>query len=392
MFKRLIRVFPAPRIAVSLCFLTNGFIIGGWALHIPVLAARLDITESIIGFMVLAFGIGSLLGMPVAGILSMRYGARLPMLMASLLSTPWLLVTTLPSTIAGVFMAAFMLGLFVGFVDVVMNAHAVVVEKAVKRAIMSSCHGFWSLGGFLGAAFGGVMISQFGATIHALAIALIGLGWIALAWPRAIDDRAVRLEANPEQADERFHFPKTILVYLVGLATFLSMVPEGSALDWGAIYMREEMNAGLALAGLAFGTFSGAMAIMRFSGDYFRDRFGALQLFRASVGMAAFGLMIVSLAPTPWIALLGFAFAGFGIANLVPLLFVAAGNLPGVSAGIALTIVTATGYSGMLVAPPLIGFIAEYTGLAPIFGVMALVVASVILIAPVATAANISDS
>lgn len=392
MFERLIRAFPAPRIAVSFCFLTNGFIIGGWALHIPVLAARLEITESTIGFMVLAFGIGSLLGMPTAGILSIRYGARTPMLIASLMSTPWLLLTTLPSTLNGVFVAVFLLGLFVGFVDVVMNAHAVVVEKVVKRGIMSSCHGFWSLGGFLGAAFGGVMISQFGATIHAAAIAIIGLGLIAMAWPRAIDDRAARLKANPEQADERFHFPKTLLVYGVGLATFLSMVPEGSALDWGAIYMRDEMGAGLALAGLAFGVFSGAMAIMRFSGDYFRGRFGALTLFRASVGMAAFGLMIVSLAPTPWLALLGFALAGFGIANLVPLLFVAAGNLPGVSASVALTIVTATGYSGMLVAPPLIGFIAEYTGLAPIFGVMAIVVASVVLIAPVAASADISQS
>lgn len=390
MVQKLKTIFPDARIAVSLMFFINGFIIGGWALHIPVLAERLQINEASVGLMVLTFGIGSLIGMPVAGYLATHIGARLPMLAFCFLSTPWLFFTTVPESQKGVFIAVFFLGLFVGFVDVVMNAHAVVVEKFIGKAIMSSCHGFWSLGGFIGAGIGGVMISALGDSTHAIAIACLGMVLTVLAWPKAIDDRAVRLENDPQEKDQRFFLPKSPLIYLVGLATFLSMVPEGSALDWGALYMRDEMNAGLTLAGLAFGIFSGAMAIMRFSGDTLRQKYGALHVFRVSVVFAAFGLSVVSLSPFPVLTLVGFALAGLGIANLVPLLFVAAGNLPGVSANVALTIVTAMGYSGMLCAPALIGLVAVKTGLAPIFGAMSIVIALVIFVAPVTRNADVS--
>jgi fucose permease len=114
------------------------------------------------------------------------------------------------------------------------------------------------------------------------------------------------------------------------------------------------------------------MAVMRFSGDPIRDRYGAVVTLRVSTVIAGIGMVVAALAPSVGLAAAGFAFAGLGIANMVPIAFSAAGNLPGLPPGIGLSIVTFMGYSGLLFAPSLIGFIARHTGLGPIFTVLPL--------------------
>jgi fucose permease len=109
------------------------------------------------------------------------------------------------------------------------------------------------------------------------------------------------------------------------------------------------------------------MAIMRFAGDLVRDRFGAVRTLQFCSSISIVGLLIAGFAPNAFIAIAGFAIAGIGISNMVPIAFSAAGNMPGMAPGIALSVVTTMGYSGILVAPSAIGFIAEHTGLAAVF-------------------------
>jgi MFS family permease len=168
-------------------------------------------------------------------------------------------------------------------------------------------------------------------------------------------------------------------VWLTGIICLIVMTPEGAILDWGALYLRQELGADPALSGLAFGAFSAAMALMRFLGDLVRDRFGAVRTFRVSAILAMIGLTLAGLAQSPQMAILGFAIAGLGFANTVPIAFSAAGNLPGLPQGLAISVVTFMGYSGILFAPSVIGFIAEHTGFAaiylalPVFVIMPLV-------------------
>ena len=353
---------PRGRVAVSALFLLNGYVLGSWAPKIPLLKARLGIDEPTLGLMILAFGLGSLVMMPLVGGIIARDGSQRVVRIAGFLATiPLLLVTLAPGPGLAAAML-FLLGALVGGMDVAMNANAVSVERRMGRAIMSSCHGFWSLGGLIGAATGGVLIGVLGTLGHALVVCAAGLAAMALVWSRVAHDRP-----DAQTAAAPLRLPRSLLPWLLGVSALFCMIPEGAILDWSALYLQAELGASIETAGLAFAAFSATMAVLRFTGDPLRDRLGAVRTLRLSILLAAAGMVLGGLAPGPGWAVAGFAVAGLGIANMVPIMFSAAGNLPGFAPGIALSLVTFMGYSGMLFAPTLIGFVAAYTGLAAIY-------------------------
>ncbi|WP_075291760.1 MFS transporter [Pararhizobium arenae] len=353
---------PKSRLAVSLLFLMNGFVTGSWAPKIPEFKDKLGIGESVLGLLILTFGIGSLVLMPIAGGFIARLGSQKVVKVTAIILSPLLLLLTLVPNVWVAVGAMFLLGGFVGAMDVAMNANAVEVEKSMRRAIMSSCHAYWSLGGLIGSAIGGVFIAHFGVLPHAVFITIVCLAMLAIAWPMILHD-----QPHPDTAKEKLRLPMTPLPWLIGLVALFSMVPEGTVLDWGALYLRNELGASVALSGFGFAAFSATMAIMRFAGDHVRDRFGGVRTLRVCTVTALVGLVLAGIAPNAPVAILGFALAGIGISNMVPIAFSAAGNMPGLAPGIGLSVATFMGYSGMLFAPSLIGFVAEHTGFAIIF-------------------------
>ena len=164
----------------------------------------------------------------------------------------------------------------------------------------------------------------------------------------AVAVRHLVAEDRPQAAEHhKFTLPANPLVYLVGLMALLTMISEGAVLDWAALYLRQELGADLAIAGLAYAAFSGVMAIMRFFGDGVRNRFGAVTTLRGSALVAAAGMLVAGLSPSPWLAIAAFALCGFGIANMVPIIFSAGGNQEGMSSGTGMSVVTTMGYSGI---------------------------------------------
>jgi MFS family permease len=350
------------RLAVSLLFLMNGFVTGSWAPKIPEFKDRLGISESVLGLLILMFGIGSLVLMPIAGGFIARVGSQKVVKVTAILLSPLLLLLTLLPNVWAAAVGMFLLGGFVGAMDVAMNANAVEVEKSMRRAIMSSCHAYWSLGGLIGAGIGGFLMARFGVLPHVLVVTVLSLVVIAIAWPMILADKP-----HPAATKEKLRLPMTPLPWLIGIMALFSMVPEGTVLDWGALYLRNELGASVELSGFGFAAFSATMATMRFAGDHVRDRFGAKRTLRICTVTALVGMVLAGLAPNAYIAILGFAIAGIGISNMVPIAFSAAGNMPGLQPGIGLSVATFMGYSGMLFAPSLIGFVAEHTGFAIIF-------------------------
>ena len=362
------------RAAVSLLFLMNGFVVGCWAPKIPDFAERLGLTKFELGLMILVFGFGSLVMMPIAGAQIAKHGSRVVVRVLALCVLPLLLALTLaPNVITGA-ISLFLFGGFIGAMDVAMNANAVAVEKSMRRAIMSSCHAFWSLGGLIGSGLGGLVISKLGILGHAELATVLAAIFVAIAWPMILAD-----PPHPEDKKEKTRLPMVPLPWLLGLMALFCMVPEGAVLDWGALYLRQEMDASVSLSGLGFAAFSATMAIMRFAGDLVRDRLGGVKTLRICTLFAIAGMLLASLAPDAEIAILGFALCGIGISNMVPIAFSAAGNIPGLKPGIGISVVTTMGYSGMLVAPSVIGFVAEHVGFAAVF--MALPVLLLVVLA-----------
>lgn len=364
----------ASRAAVSLLFLMNGFMVGCWAPKIPEFAERLGLSKFELGLMILVFGFGSLVMMPIAGAQIARHGSRVVAKVFAVLLLPTLLALTLVPNVWSAAIAIFLFGGFIGAMDVAMNANAVAVEQSMRRAIMSSCHAFWSLGGLIGSGLGGYVIDRLGVLGHAQAATVLAVIFLAVAWPMILAD-----PPHPDEKKEKTQLPLVPLPWLLGLMALFCMVPEGAVLDWGALYLKQELGASVALSGLGFAAFSLTMAVMRFAGDLVRDRFGGVKTLRVCTLFAIAGMLTAALAPDAQIAIIGFALCGIGISNMVPIAFSAAGNIPGLKRGIGISVVTTMGYSGMLVAPSAIGFVAEHIGFAVVF--MALPVLLLVVLA-----------
>ncbi|RJT40992.1 MFS transporter [Mesorhizobium waimense] len=367
------------RWAVAGIFLANGFLTGSWAPQIPVFLTRLDISKFTLGLLILLFGAGAVTAMTWCGHLISRHGSHTVLRCFGLCGSLGLLVVALAPNVPLAAIAMFIFGGSIGVMDVAMNANAVAVERRLSRAIMSSSHGFWSLGGFAGGALGGFAIQNYGHLPHATVVTVLAFAVVAVAVGYLI------VKDKPQVAEhQKFSLPANPLVYLVGLMALLTMISEGAVLDWAALYLHQELGADLAIAGLAYAAFSGVMAVMRFLGDGVRNRFGAVATLRGSALVAAAGMLVAGLSPSPWLAIAAFAFCGFGIANMVPIIFSAGGNQDGMSSGTGMSVVTTMGYSGILVAPSAIGFVAEHSSFGPIFVALSGLLVIVLLMAGLA--------
>ncbi len=373
------------RWAVAAMFLANGFVMGAWAPQIPLLMPRHDVTESTLGLLILVLGMGAVSAMLFAGRLISLYGARRVLSVFSLALIPVLpMVVFSPNLwLLALFMAFF--GAMAGCMDVAMNAQAVEIERRLGRAIMSSSHGFWSLGDFVGGSAGSYVIAVFGSEAQSLAtaavVAVIVFAAMPFLLPPAPAHTPVATLSETAALPRTQLFPRDFHVWLLGFLALFAMVPEGAVLDWAAIYLQKELGSDVFVSGLGFAFFAGTMAVMRFAGDSVRNRFGAVRTLRYSGLIGAAGLMGGALAPYDWVAIASFAAAGLGVANMVPILFSAAGNHPRLPSANAISIVTMVGYCGILVAPSSIGFLAEHIGFRPTYAGLSLLLVLVALVA-----------
>lgn len=353
------------RMAICAMFLVNGALLGSWALQIPFLLPRHGITESVLGILILLMGLGAMAAMVASGPLLGRFGSRAVLRGVAAACALALPAAALAPTLALCALAMAGLGATVALMDVAANAHAVELEERTGRALLSTSHGFWSVGGFLGGALGGATVATLGGTGHVLAVAALSLVVAGLAGPRLITAPAPAALATtvPDSGFLR----QTAGVYVLGLMALLSFVPESAVLDWSALYLSRDHATGVAASGLAFALFSAAMAAMRFCGDALRSRVGAMPLLFVSGVLGAAGLAIVALAPSAPVALAGFVVTGLGLANMVPLLFSAAGRQGGANPGAAIAAVSLIGYGGMLLAPTVLGVVAERFGFTACF-------------------------
>jgi predicted MFS family arabinose efflux permease len=372
------------RWAIAAIFCVNGFVVGSWAPQIPVFLTRLGISEFTLGLLILLFGAGAVSAMVWAGHLIPRHGSRKVTALFAVSCCFGLLIVALAPNVATAAVAMYLFGGTIGATDVSMNANAVTVEKKLGRAIMSSSHGFWSLGGFVGGGLGGIAIQNWGHLAHAAIVSAVAIVVVAASLRFLVADLPVAHE------HKKFSLPRSPAIYLIGIMALLTMNSEGAVLDWGALYLRQELGSDIATAGFAFGAFAGTMALMRFIGDGVRNRLGSVTTFRISALVSAAGMLVAGLSPWPWLAIAAFAVSGLGIANTVPILFSAAGNQPGVNPGAGVSVVTTMGYSGILAAPSIIGFVGERTGFAPIFIGIAIILVLISLLSRLTRAADFS--
>lgn len=371
---------PAIR-ATRLVFLVSGIGMAAWAPMVPYAKARLGLDEAQLGVLLLAFGGGSMASMPLVGWLTHRFGSRRVIGVGGLLLCLALPLLAVAPGAAALAFGLLYFGAALGAVDVAMNAHAVEVERRDGRPLMSGFHGLFSIGG-LGGAAGMSLLLALGLPLATAAVAISVLLAIVVAsqWPRLLDGAG----ATAKHAAV-FGMPRGV-VLLLGLLCFISFLAEGVMLDWSAVFLREFRGFPAASAGIGYAAFSVAMALGRLGGDRIVARHGPVWTVRVGACIAAAGFLLASTLAWPGAALLGFVLVGLGAANIVPVMFGAAGRLPGTSPGVAIATVTTLGYAGLLSGPALIGFLAQASSLAvalaAVAGLLLLTAASARLVRP----------
>ncbi|MEN0088804.1 MAG: MFS transporter, partial [Pseudomonadota bacterium] len=367
------------RIAVSAVFFLLGAEMAVWAVMVPLIRLKFGWDEAELSRLLLAFGAGSILAVPAASFILKRRKHGQVTRTFGFLSLPLIGFVGVVYNVPLLFALVFAQGCLLAVTDIAMNANAVELEDEAGRPIVSSFHAWFSLGGGLGIVFGplaqGLGLAQMGA----LSASLLVLAFAIL--QKHLLDRPVKhVEATPNRGAGWWRNIKWIIVVLA-LANLTAYALEGTVVDWSGVYIEKVLNAEPAQFGFGFAVFSVAMAIMRFSGDMLRARFGARLLLAVSCVTASIAYAWIALSADLLSALPGYALLGVGLANLVPILFVAAARVPGVTAGSGIALVAGLGYVGFLTFPPLVGFIAAAYGLSSVFLGLAVVAAATTLIA-----------
>lgn len=347
----------AERRATRLLFLIVGFGVAAWAPLVPFVKARAGLDDGTLGLLLLCLGIGSLATMPVAGALAGRLGTR-PVLAAAVLVTgAALMALSRAADLLVLAVALTGLGVGLGLLDCLMNLQAVAVERRAGRPMMSGFHGLYSLGCLLGAAGFSALLSL---GLMPAAATLTGVAAIAAAFLAALPGILPTVADGPR--GPAFALPRGP-VLRIGLLCFVVFLTEGSALDWSGVFLIQERGLDPAWAGLGYAAFSLTMTAGRLTGDALVRRAGRRRIVVLGALLAAAGLGLVTAVPLWPVTLLGYALVGAGCANIVPVLFTAAGRQAAVPAALAIPAVTTLGYAGVLAGPAAIGLLAHATSL-----------------------------
>ena len=375
----------SPRTAVAAAFLIHSTVSGTWAPRLPAIKESLGLSDGELGTALVGLAIGLVVGTRVAGAPIDRWGSRPFMRAGFPLLAATLLLPGLADSGLALFASLLILGIASGALDVAMNAQGIEVERTLRKPILSGLHGLWSVGLGLGAAAAAVAAAADLDPLPHFAIIAGVLALASLVFLRCLLPENEQVRAELSDDEERVPVRWTLPLILLGVIAFCSFVGEGSASDWSAVYMTQELGSSQALGALAFTAFAVTMAAARFAVDPLRTRVGNVTLVRGGSLVAAAGLAFGLIVHEPAAAILGFALLGLGLAAVVPIAFAAAGEMNPRATGRLVGRVATIGYVGSVAGPIMIGWLAEATSLRTSLGLV------VLLAGVIATSAEACD-
>ena len=351
------------RFAVSLYFLIGGTAIAVWGVHIPEVEHRLGISHSVIGSIILLFGLGAFLAMQAMGWVIDHYGSKNITALGGIATGLGLLLPAFANDVASLAVGIFILGMSVGILDVSMNANGVAVERLYTRSIFSSLHAMWSFGGIVGAFIGGVALTLHSPMWLTLCVTGAVMAFASLGlWAWLVEDKPLeKPKRENKRSGNKANRASLGTVLLIGLMACSAAIAEGSAVDWSALHLKTVLGASAGEAALGVGAFSAAMAVTRLFGDKLVDRFGRLNVVRYGSLLASAGIATATLAQTTLVGVIGWSILGVGISGVIPQLFIAGSAIGEEShSGRNMAKVVGLTYFGIMAGPALIGFLTNW--------------------------------
>ncbi len=349
------------RFATALFYFGMGFCFATWASRIPDLKLSLKLSEANLGTILFALPIGQLLAMPLSGKVVAKYGSRKIAIIGLFVYVLFLSFLGLATQSWHLGLGLFLFGFFGNFCNIAVNSQGVFTQQLFDKPIMGSFHGSWSLAGFSGALLALLMLFlKLTPFQHFLVVVVLISLLILFNYKFLVKFKPQKIEVKEKTSF--FKIQDTSLIWF-GILSFCCMGSEGIMFDWSGVYFKEIVKAPGALVILGYTSFMITMAIGRFLSDILVRKFGSRNVLITSGIMISTGLYSAVLFPYLISCTIAFMLVGFGVSNVIPIVFNAAGNSKKVPTSIALTIVSSISFMGFLIGPPIIGYIAQMTSL-----------------------------
>jgi len=356
-----------PHHRVFAVFAIYAFGLGQIFPRLPDIKFAMGIEEGALGLALMGISVGTITALTLSTALVTKIGHRIAMLALVPAMALFFAIASFANDSLAFFFLLIPAGLCIGAVEIIINVEADRVEAGMDRRIMSRAHAFWSLGFFGAATYSAIMV-KFGITPQTQLMASIPicilLTWLCL---QAFQPATIRATDSHDKLPI-IAKPTFAIMVLVGV-TLSSMLLEGASIDWTAIYIDSVFVAIPEMGAIGVATAALSQGMVRYFGDQFVDRFAPTRVARGMQTIMALGVITVFFAPDPLAALVGFALIGAGNAMMFPLAMSAAAQRTDRPAAINVAALAQFSFVTFLLAPPLLGFIAEHFGLRWTFGI-----------------------
>lgn len=366
--------FVYSRLATRLAFFTAGIATSPWASLVPYVKMRQNLDEIHYASLVLCFGLGAVIGMPLTGRLAARFGVKPIILVSCVTLYLGMIGLSLESlTLPLAFLFVIMWGMSLGIIDVANNIHGAYIEERAGRHLMSSFHAWYTVGCIVAALFCALGL-HLGLHSAAVSLVLAGAGLILLVYfyGKLINTHGegAKDEEKEEPAPERRSLLPSYLtlpVLIIGAICLIMYLTEGMIYDWSSVYLIQNGGLDITIASVGYLAFEGAVALMRFKGDAIVTAFGPLKLIVGGALLACAGMVTIALSHSPYVLVAAFFICGLALANVVPVMLSETARLAGAQQGKAISFVGTLGYSGLLLGPGILGAVATVFGLSAMY-------------------------
>lgn len=340
------------RAALSTYFFLSGLCFATWASRIPTIKDFFNFNEAQLGTVLLSMPISSLIGLPISGWLVSKFDSRLPLIVAMIILTIALTFIGFADTPFLLVAALSLYSFSSRILYISMNTQSITIQKKYLKKIVGSFHGLWSTGGLLGVVFSTIMV-KYNIPLHIhLAVIAVFIAIISL----LVFPYTLKNDTSTFGNKLIFGKPDPFIFYL-GLLVFFAAICEGGMFDWSGVYFKEVINEPIFTYGYLL--FMAAMAFSRFYSDRLMEVFGLEKTYVFSSVLIAIGILLAIIFPYFYPALIGFCLVGLGTAAIFPMTFMLAGTSKKYSPGMAISIISTYATVGMLMGPPLVGYVAH---------------------------------
>ncbi|AOW18010.1 MFS transporter [Polaribacter vadi] len=346
--------------APSWVFSSINILIGTWILYIPFIKLKFVLNDGEVGFALFFTALGLLITIPFIPKINKRIGVGTSTKIGIFLLAIAFNFPLLAPNYILLCASLMVVGVFSAFTDVSLNALTSNIEKREQQNFMSAAHGFFSLGGFVGAGIGSLFISQF--SNPQLHMGIISV-FVMITNLFLSKNYAFVVGDKKEKSTKNLSFFKSIKPLLVlAIIAFIIMFNEGAVEHWSNLFLFDIVKVSESKAGLGFIIFSLTMTIGRFLGDGFSQQLGSRKTIVFSTIIAFVGYLFIIMSSLTF-SVLGFGLLGFGLSVIIPEVYRIAGNNKDLETSFAISIVSGIGFVGFLVGPVILGAISNFSSL-----------------------------